>query len=85
MLPASSACCSELVERREKSIGSLRFHELDVWPELQNFTGNIISRTASGSSYEEGRQIFQLQAEQAGLLFQAALSEFIPGYRYTSF
>ncbi|XP_008785718.2 cytochrome P450 CYP72A219-like [Phoenix dactylifera] len=82
MLPAFSACCRELVDRWEKSIDSLGYYELDVWPELQNFTGDVISRTAFGCSYEEGRQIFQLQAEQAELFIQAAQSVYIPGYRF---
>ncbi|XP_073115298.1 cytochrome P450 CYP72A616 [Elaeis guineensis] len=82
MLPAFSACSGELVNRWEKSIGSLGYYELDVWHELQNFTGDVISRTAFGSSYEEGRRIFQLQTEQAGLLIQAAQTVYIPGYRF---
>ncbi|KAG1367977.1 putative Cytochrome P450 CYP72A219 [Cocos nucifera] len=81
MLPAFSACCGELVNRWEKSIGSSGYYELDVWPELQNFTGDVISRTAFGSSYEEGRRIFQLQAKQAELLVRAAQSVYIPGFR----
>lgn len=82
MLPAFSDCCGELVDRWEKSIGSLGYCELDICPELQNFTGDVISRTAFGSSYEEGRRIFQLQAEQAKLLIQAAQTVYIPGYRF---
>ncbi|XP_008798317.4 cytochrome P450 CYP72A219-like [Phoenix dactylifera] len=82
MLPAFSACCGELVSRWEKSIGSLGYYELDVWPELQNFTGDVISRTAFGSSYAEGRRIFQLQAEQAELVIKAVQTVYIPGYRF---
>ncbi|URD97628.1 Cytochrome P450 [Musa troglodytarum] len=53
MLPAFSVCCSDLVSRREKLAGPEGSCELDVWPELQNFTGDVISRAAFGSSYEE--------------------------------
>nr|CAB3477684.1 unnamed protein product [Digitaria exilis] len=65
MLPAFSACCEELVSRWAQSLGPDGSCELDVDPELQTLTGDVISRTAFGSSYLEGTKIFQLQAEQA--------------------
>ncbi|THU62057.1 hypothetical protein C4D60_Mb01t01140 [Musa balbisiana] len=81
MLPAFSACCSDLMHRWENMAGSEACYELDVWPELQSFTGDVISRTAFGSSYKEGRPIFQLQAEQAELLIQVIQNLYVPGYR----
>ena len=57
--------------------------ELDVWPYLENLTGDVIARTAFGSSYEEGRKIFQLQKEQTYLTIKVATSVYIPGWRYT--
>jgi hypothetical protein len=81
MLPAFSACCDELVSRWVQSVmGSDGSCELDVWPELQNLTGDVISRTAFGSSYLEGRRIFQLQAEQAERLVATIQKIIIPGY-----
>ncbi|KAF8675960.1 hypothetical protein HU200_047460 [Digitaria exilis] len=68
MLPAFSACCEELVSRWSESLGSDASLELDVWAELQNLTGDVISRTAFSSSYHVGRRIFQLQGEQAELV-----------------
>ena len=58
MLPAFSACCEELVSRWAESLGSDGSCELDVWPELQNLTGDVISRTAFSSSYQEGKKDF---------------------------
>ncbi|RRT76636.1 hypothetical protein B296_00000168 [Ensete ventricosum] len=82
MLPAFSVCCSDLVSRWEKLVGPEGSCEFDVWPELQNFTGDVISRAAFGSSYEEGRRIFELQAEIAELIIQTGKTAvYVPGYR----
>ncbi|XP_049936374.1 cytochrome P450 72A397-like isoform X1 [Nymphaea colorata] len=61
LLPLFASSCSELVQRWEKSIGPQGSCELDVWVELQNLTADVISRAAFGSSYEEGKHIFQMQ------------------------
>lgn len=56
--------------------------ELDVWPFVNSLSGDVISRTAFGSSYEEGRRVFQLQQEQAELTAKALTSVYVPGWRY---
>ncbi|WOK91526.1 hypothetical protein Cni_G00217 [Canna indica] len=68
MLPAFSVCCIELMSSWEDMVGSEGYYEIDVWPDLQAFTGNVISRAAFGSSYEDGRRIYHLQTEQARLI-----------------
>ncbi|KAJ3685044.1 hypothetical protein LUZ61_014208 [Rhynchospora tenuis] len=78
MLPAFSTCCDELVDRWENSVGPDGSFEVDVWPEMQNLTGDVISRAAFGSSYQEGRRIFQLQGEQAECLIKALPTLVIP-------
>jgi len=54
---------------------------MDAWPFLQNLASDVIARSAFGSSYEEGRRIFQLQREQAELLIKVLLKIQIPGWR----
>ncbi|PIA26895.1 hypothetical protein AQUCO_08600045v1 [Aquilegia coerulea] len=81
MLPAFHISCTEIVNKWKKLV-STESCELDVWPDIQNLTADVISRTAFGSSYEEGRRIFQLQTEQAELLKQAFQSIHIPGHRF---
>jgi hypothetical protein len=81
MLPAFSTCCTELIDRWDSKIaGSDGSYELDIWPEFQNLTGDVISRTAFGSSFMEGRRIFQLQSEQAERLIKALQYTYIPGF-----
>ncbi|KAF0919797.1 hypothetical protein E2562_031658 [Oryza meyeriana var. granulata] len=83
MLPAFSTCCSEMINRWDSKLaGSDGPHELDIWQEFQNLTGDVISRTAFGSSFMEGRRIFQLQEEQADRIIRAMQYLYIPGYLY---
>uniref|UniRef100_K3XIR4 Cytochrome P450 n=1 Tax=Setaria italica TaxID=4555 RepID=K3XIR4_SETIT len=80
MLPVFSTCCDETITRWENSMPFEGSSEIDVWPEFQNLTGDVISKTAFGSSYQEGRKIFQLQGELAERLVQSFQTIFIPGY-----
>lgn len=84
MLPVFYACCAEMLSKWDNIVpsqeGSSSF-ELDVWPHLQTMTSDAISRTAFGSSYEQGRKIFELQREQVTLMMKAFRTVFIPGWR----
>lgn len=81
MVPAFLTSCTDLIKRWDELADTEGSCELDVWPEFQNLTGDVISRTAFGSSYEDGKRIFQLQQEQGGLVIEAARVPYIPGYR----
>ena len=80
MLPAFAQCCTDLVKRWEGLVADGQPCEVDVWPEMQNLTGDVISRAAFGSSYLEGRRIFELQEEQVHLAMLVANKIHIPGY-----
>ncbi|XP_047062687.1 cytochrome P450 72A14-like [Lolium rigidum] len=82
MLPAFAECCTELVHKWEGLVASDLPCEVDVWPDMQNLTGDVISRAAFGSSYLEGVRIFQLQGEQVLLVLQAMNKIHIPGYLF---
>ncbi|KAJ3695268.1 hypothetical protein LUZ60_000645 [Juncus effusus] len=82
MLPAFAICSDELINKWENLAKSNGSFELDISPELQNFTGDVISRAAFGSSYEEGRRIFQLLGEQQERFSEAFKFLFIPFHLY---
>ncbi|XP_006348910.1 cytochrome P450 CYP72A219-like [Solanum tuberosum] len=82
MLPAFYQSCSEIISKWEEIIPKETSFELDVWPDLQLMTAEVISRTAFGSSYEEGRIVFELQNEQAEYVTDINRSIYIPGSRF---
>ena len=84
MVPAFSTSCLGLIDRWKKLGSPQGSHELDVAVEFQNLAGGVIARTGFGSSYEEGKRIFELQKEQAKLVLEAYQNIYIPGFRYNA-
>ncbi|XP_076892042.1 cytochrome P450 CYP72A219-like [Bidens hawaiensis] len=83
MAPAMHLSCTEMIEKWRILLGREHSYELDVYPYLQTLTSDIISRTAFGSNYEEGRRIFELQKELITLLLEIIrYSVYIPGSRF---
>ncbi|KAJ4893624.1 hypothetical protein Rs2_20418 [Raphanus sativus] len=83
MVPTFQQSCSEVVSEWVELVTDKGSScEVDVWPWIVNLTGDVISRTAFGSSYKEGQRIFILQGELAKLIIQTQGKSYIPGYRY---
>ncbi|KAM7509423.1 hypothetical protein LguiA_019876 [Lonicera macranthoides] len=56
--------------------------EIEVSDWFKTLTEDIVTRAAFGRSYEDGKAIFKLQAEQMLLASEAFQKVFIPGYRF---
>ncbi|KAI3694038.1 hypothetical protein L1987_76996 [Smallanthus sonchifolius] len=82
MGPAFYVSCEEMVNKWEETLREENSCEMDVWPHLQTMAADVISRTAFGSSYVEGRKIFELQREQAERIIVASRSIYIPGSQF---
>ncbi|KAM7268879.1 hypothetical protein ACFE04_011045 [Oxalis oulophora] len=83
MQPAFYASCNEIISKWEDLLSTNHgSYEIDVWPDLVSLTRDVISRSAFGSNFEEGRRIFLLQAEQAKLIFKLLGTTYIPGMRF---
>lgn len=81
MLPAFHLSITEMLSKWDK-VSREGSCELDVWPDLQTLSSDAISRTAFGSSYEEGRKIFELQVEQADHVMKVGRTLYFPGRRF---
>ncbi|KAJ9554677.1 hypothetical protein OSB04_018722 [Centaurea solstitialis] len=82
MVPAFYVSCSEMIHTWDEMVTKESSCEVDVWPHLQTLTADVISRTAFGSSFEEGRKIFELQKELGALVMEVAMQIYIPGSKF---
>lgn len=55
--------------------------EIEVFEWFQTLTEDVITRAAFGSSFEDGKAVYRLQAEQMALAADVFQKVFIPGYR----
>ncbi|KAL0406686.1 UNVERIFIED_CONTAM: cytochrome [Sesamum latifolium] len=83
MVPAIGLSCSSMIDKWKAMVSSSEegWCEVDIRPYLEDLTGDVISRTAFGGSYEEGRRIFELQRHRMELILQLMQFSFIPGWR----
>lgn len=74
MIPAMIASVEKMLEKWREYDGK----EIEVYNEFKILTSEIISRTAFGSSYLEGENIFKMLSRIALLAFRNAYKVKLP-------
>ena len=76
-----AACTSSMLKNWEEKVAQTDSHgkEIDVHQELRALTADIISHTAFSSSYNEGKEVFEMQRKLQEMAAKAKQSVFFPG------
>ena len=77
MIPEMVASAETMLERWTFYEGK----EIEVYEEFRLFTSEVISRTAFGSSYVEGQNIFEMLMKLGFLIAKNFLKVRVPGIR----
>ena len=77
MIPTVITSVEEMLERWKHQEGK----EIEIFEEFRVFTSEIISKTAFGSSYVEGRNIFQMLMKLASITATNGYIHRFPGIR----
>ncbi|PON84114.1 Cytochrome P450 [Trema orientale] len=82
MIPLMASSVVDMLEKWQSAMSDSGEIEIEVSEWFQTLTEDVITRTAFGCSYEDGKAIFKLQAQQMVLASDAFQKVFIPGYRF---
>uniref|UniRef100_A0A0D6QU15 Cytochrome P450 n=1 Tax=Araucaria cunninghamii TaxID=56994 RepID=A0A0D6QU15_ARACU len=84
MVKRMASCTLSILEKWQEMVTQADSYgkEIDVHSEFRALTADIISHTAFGTSYNEGKEVFEFQRELQTMAAEAERSLFIPGSQY---
>ncbi|KAL0319173.1 UNVERIFIED_CONTAM: cytochrome [Sesamum angustifolium] len=82
MIPMMGKSMEEAVWKWSEEMSNAGKVEIEVSDWFENLVEDVITRATFGSSYEDGKAIFQLQSQQMLHATEAYQKVFIPGYRF---
>ncbi|XP_074318148.1 cytochrome P450 72A397-like, partial [Silene latifolia] len=82
LVPAFYQTFNDTIQEWENQTFKTGSQEIEMWSYLHNLAANAISRAAFGSSFQEGRRVFELLREYMLIIVRCFQSVYIPGWRY---
>ncbi|CAL4931204.1 unnamed protein product [Urochloa decumbens] len=78
------SCADRLIKECEELASNNKSREVEVEfsKHFQELTAEVISRTAFGSSYKEGKEVFHTQKQLLALALATLLNLQLPGFKY---
>jgi cytochrome P450 family 709 len=82
MIGTMSDCGRSMISEWEARLAKGAAVEVELGSRFEELTADVISRTAFGSSYREGKQVLLAQRELQYLAFSTVFNVQIPGFQY---
>ncbi|KAL3375400.1 hypothetical protein AABB24_006737 [Solanum stoloniferum] len=82
MIPMMGKSMKEMLDKWSKMSNASGKVEIEVSEMFSTLAEDVITRIVFGNSYEDGKAIFELQAQQMVYATEAYQKVFIPGYRF---
>lgn len=73
------ACTSSRLKKREEEVARDPRKELEMHSEFMQLTGDIIAHTSFGTSYQQGKEMFDVQRELDKMVIATVTDVHIPG------
>ncbi|KAK8656778.1 hypothetical protein V6N13_098715 [Hibiscus sabdariffa] len=82
LVPVMAQRVTEMLDQWSAMLTDSGHIEIDVCEWFQTLTEDVVTRTVFGISYEDGKAIYRLQAQEMVLAAETFQKVFIPGYRF---